>query len=510
MKIKSIKYIGKEECQCIKVSAKDELYITDNGIITHNTIVALAMSELSWWRQNGFTNEQIKTFFDKACQRVDSRMNGHYLGRYIIDSSPYSMESPIDSWIWDEALTDPKWYCVLGPKWKYFPKEFPDFMKDVSNEPPEKQIGAEIIYGKPYQEVHDYSVAFQCFTGGKSEPPKACLTQGEAAIYDPLDLIWCPRQDVKTTGILDITSTALQNPVEFLRDWAGVPAGSVDRIFQAGNTIENIFDNDLRNLYTSIVADADDEPEHLIWNQIKDKFFINFNGKYLFYREPNIKRVVAVDQSTSEDATAISMAHFEYVKDPRGIDDVKNVCVMDFTIVIIPKGKKINLDAIRYFILDLIDIGNLNIGMVNFDNFQSDTTRQALKRRGLQLDYVSADKKNEPYQALIDYITHGRFFAGKNIFLKNNLRSIHWAKRETGSTKVDHFKGKIVNESVNTDWETSTIGTNAKDVSDTAAECLYMLLKNDIEFAPATEWVPNKAKQQENVQKKLANLGFTF
>ena len=110
MKIKSIKYIGKEECQCIKVDAKDELYITDNEIVTHNTIIYAAMSELAWWEQNGWTKEGIKSFFDKACQRVDSRMNGHFLGRYVIDSSPFSLESPIDKWIWETAINDPKWY----------------------------------------------------------------------------------------------------------------------------------------------------------------------------------------------------------------------------------------------------------------------------------------------------------------------------------------------------------------------------------------------------------------
>lgn len=464
--------------------------MSTEGHLLGNTIIYAAMSELAWWEQNGWTKEGIKSFFDKACQRVDSRMNGHFLGRYVIDSSPFSLESPIDKWIWETAINDPKWYCVLGAKWDYFKKEFPEFFDANGNE------------------IHNWDVAFQCYKGGKSEPPKCCKNEGEAALYDPLDLVWCPRKDVKTTGQINLMSLALQNPIEFLRDWAGIPAGSADRIFQAGHTIEAIFDNDLRNLYTSIVADADDEPEHLIWNQIKDKFFIKFNDRYLFYREPNAKRVIAVDQSTSGDATAISMAHWEYEK--CGDGDVKNVCVMDFTIVIIPKGKKINLEAIKSFILDLADIGNISIGMVNFDNFQSETTKQALKRRGIPLDYISADKKNEPYQALIDYITHERFFAGKNIFLKNNLRSIHWTKRESGTTKVDHFNGKIVNESEDTNWETSLLGTNAKDVADTCAECITLLLKNDLEFAPTTEWNPRKFSNKENVVKKVNDLGFTF
>ncbi len=465
--------------------------MSTEGHLLGNTIIYAAMTELAWWEQNGWTKEQIKTFFDKACQRVDSRMNGHYLGRYVIDSSPFSLESPIDKWIWETAINDPKWYCVLGAKWDYFKKEFPEFFDKNGNE------------------IHNWDVAFQCYKGGKNEPPKALMTESEASLFDPLDLVWCPRRDIKTSGVTILTSLALQNPVEFLRDWAGIPAGSSDRIFQAGHTIENIFDNDLRNLYTSIVADADDEPEHLIWDQIKDKFFLNFNNNYMFYREPNAKRVIAVDQSTSGDATAISMAHWEYVKDGT-TGDTKNVCVMDFTIVIIPKGKKINLEAIKCFILDLADIGGINIGMVNFDNFQSDTTRQALKRHGIPLDYISADKKNEPYQALIDYITHERFFAGKNIFLKNNLRSIHWTKRESGTTKVDHFIGKICNESDNTDWDSSLLGTNAKDVADTCAECLTLLLKNDIEFAPTTEWVADRSTNKVRTAERLSKLGFVI
>ncbi|MDR2651007.1 MAG: DEAD/DEAH box helicase [Prevotellaceae bacterium] len=40
--IKSIEYAGEKECQCIKVSAIDNLYLTDNYIVTHNTAQAIA------------------------------------------------------------------------------------------------------------------------------------------------------------------------------------------------------------------------------------------------------------------------------------------------------------------------------------------------------------------------------------------------------------------------------------------------------------------------------------
>lgn len=38
-KITNISYLGEEEQQCISVSSKDHLYITDENIVTHNTIV---------------------------------------------------------------------------------------------------------------------------------------------------------------------------------------------------------------------------------------------------------------------------------------------------------------------------------------------------------------------------------------------------------------------------------------------------------------------------------------
>jgi replicative DNA helicase len=43
--IDSIEAIGEKECQCIKVSALDSLYVTDDFILTHNTLLALNIAE---------------------------------------------------------------------------------------------------------------------------------------------------------------------------------------------------------------------------------------------------------------------------------------------------------------------------------------------------------------------------------------------------------------------------------------------------------------------------------
>lgn len=43
-KIKEINYVGDFKCRCIKVDADDELYITNNFIVTHNTLQAISLA----------------------------------------------------------------------------------------------------------------------------------------------------------------------------------------------------------------------------------------------------------------------------------------------------------------------------------------------------------------------------------------------------------------------------------------------------------------------------------
>lgn len=45
--IKEINFIGKKEAQCIYVDAKDSLYLTDDYIVTHNTIISIAYVEMN-------------------------------------------------------------------------------------------------------------------------------------------------------------------------------------------------------------------------------------------------------------------------------------------------------------------------------------------------------------------------------------------------------------------------------------------------------------------------------
>ena len=518
-KIKSIKYIGKVEQQCITLSTDDGLYVTDNHIVTHNSCISISnnlnfnivssngdiigqniimgsATELGFWReQGGWTDEQIYEFFTKLRDRIDSRMKGNRISGFILDSSPNTMESVIDKWIWEDAPKDPKNLLFTGARWKFFKQDFQ---------------GCYDEYGNIKK---DFKTCFPMFKGGNGLLPRPVESEQDLERFDPIDIVWCPREG----GGISMYDKAKSTPIEFMKDWCGIPSGTADRIFNNPETIENCFNNNLKNIMGEITAPAEEEPEHLIWNQIKDVFFNQVLDKYYFYYEPGIPRALSVDQSFSGDVTGISMVHVE--RDPNKIDpetgEAYKVYVTDFTIVIIPAGGIINLDAIKCFISDLVTLGNLKIMHVSYDTFQSEASKQFLLRKGIHVENISVDRDIEPYYNFIDYVQHGRFYCGKNIYVKNNMKSIQVVKRKSGKSKVDHMQGEIVTQG-DGNWNTDMRGVNAKDALDSITAAIWLLNKYSNEYIPYVVWNPetNKARDYETLKQKtnsfLEKAGFSM
>ena len=478
-RVVSVKKIGRSRQRCLTVSADDGLFVLGNGIVTHNS------------------DEKIMTFMNKLRGRIMSRMKGNFYGRFIIDSSPNDMESPIDSYVFQDAPKSVENFVFTGSRWKFFHEEFTDFEKKLDDD-----------YN--FEENHDYSVAFALFKGGNGKPPAVIENPAVVEGYDPADIIWCPRRSVAKTGTTSYIDLARENPIEFMKDYAGVPAGAADRIFYDPDVVEDVFDNSLRNLYGYITADAEAEPEHLIWDQVYSTFFYKILDKTYFYYKPELPRVLTVDQSLTGDSTCIAMSHNE--RDPTKVDpatgDALTVVVVDFTVVIVPKGGTINLDAIKFFIYDLVKLGNLRIRKVSFDQFQSAPTIQFLKRVGINVEKISVDRSTAPYLAFIDLAMHRRFHCGKNVFVRNNMRSLHMTKRKgSGTAKVEHFVGDLSYDYVG-DWERDKeckAGFWAKDATDALAGNVELLNIYSSEFLPYTTWDPGKVADRSYEAVKKAN-----
>ena len=387
------------------------------------TIITAVLSELSFFRDAGKSEEFIMRIYNDTKGRIESRMKGNWFGRSILDSSPDSFDNPIDSYIWGEAKKDPTNYIVTGSRWEWEEDEFVDDKK------------------------------FTVYLGGPGKPP-AILQSTEG--YDVTDLLWVPEK----------LRTYFQNDlVKAIKDIGGRPSGNMSKLLYDTSHIENMFDDRLNNIYTHLHVPSYINPDGAIWDQVYKSFFREAGGGLRFYYRPEIPRVFSVDQSENDDTTCISIAHHEM------LNDGSVLYVFDMTLVLEPIKNDINLDAIRYFIRDLHTKGNVNFIEGSFDQYQSTPAKQFLERElDIPVRKLSVDRSMEPYRNLVSDIRAGRVKVGKNIYIKNNLKSLTYKQRKgSKSYKVDHTLGDKADPFGDTGWETSLIGIHAKDATDAMA-----------------------------------------
>jgi hypothetical protein len=424
------------------------------------------------------------TLFTKLRQRISNRFSNNFYARVILDSSPYSKDAFPDSWIWGEARENPDNFFFEGSRWDLFPEEFPDTHSVEYDEVTGRFSRLESHF--------DWDNSFKIFLGGNGKLPQVVPTEDMAKHFDEVDLKWCPKMRVTNNGVENFEHKADENPIEFMRDICGIPSGTADRIFYDPSKIEACFSNGLKNIYGCIKAPAMEDPEHLIWNQIAPLFFYKVMDKYYYYYSPELVRCVSIDQSLAKDMTSIAMSHVEI--DPERIDPETSspmrVFVTDFTIMINPKGGLINLDAIKFFIWDLRRLGNLRVVHTSFDGYESASTKQFLLRNEFTIDYVSVDKDNAPYSTFIDFVFKNRWFCGKNIFIKNNMKSLQMTKRKhSGSLKIDHSLGELIYDYTG-DWTTDLAGINAKDCTDAIAGNIWLMQTYMQDFPPIKVFNP--------------------
>jgi hypothetical protein len=470
-----------------------------NSLLGMQILVGV-MTEITFFLESGkgWTNDRILTFSSRLRQRIKNRFANNYYARFALDSSPSTLEDSVQQYMTYEAPKNPENYIWKGSRWNIYPWEFPNNIEYDEKE------------DKIISETYNYDNAFKLFTGGNGSPPKVITNEEEEIPLKDENLIWCPKMHYKAQGMENYLIDAQNDTLEFMKNIAGIPAGQADRLFYQGEWIENCFNNGLRNVYGSIVALANEEPEHLIWNQICSTFFYKILDKWYYYYDPGIPRVISVDQSKSKDCTCIAMSHLE--RDANRIDEHTGqavvVYVTDFTIVLVPKGGLINLDAIKFFIWDLRRIGGLNIRHVSFDGYQSEPTKQFLKRLNFTVDYVSVDANNDPYFTFYDLVIHNRWACGKNIFVKNNMKSLYQARRKnTGSMKIEHFPGDLNYAWEMGDWTSCGAGYHAKDCTDAIAGNIQLLGVYSQEFIPYKVWNPQEVYEMDydSIQKKNLN-----
>lgn len=429
-----------------------------------NMITAI-LSEISFFVDKGFSPEYIWRIYQDSKGRVRSRFEDKYFAGTVLDSSPNDIElSPIDKYIFNgEAAKDKSNYIVTGAQWDFLPHKF-----------------------KKWQETGE---SFPVFRGSQGKPAKILLPE-EISEFNKDEVYNVP---------IDVKNLFEENIIKSVKDYCGWPSGSQGSLVRDDSIIEKMFDNSLKNIYSNIYAPENMDSRHLIWNEIKDQFFVKIDKGYEFYRNPSEKRYLHVDQAETGDMAGISMVHPETDKKSGDI-----IYVTDFTIAISPEKGRINLDSIRYFIQDLRDLGHIHIEKVTFDQYQSSPTTQYLKDKGFNVERLSVDADVKPYFAYISLISSGKIKCGKNIFLKNNIRSLQEVRSMHGRKKVDHTKGKNIYYDGG-DWKISNMGKFAKDISDAHCGAIWNAI-HSFTGVPRYVWEETAEKQpsrKETIKKKV-------
>ena len=403
---------------------------TDTQSLLGLDIIQGIMTELSFFITEKHANpEVIWNFYNKTVGRIRSRFGSHFLARTIIDSSPNSIQSsPIDQYVFSESSDDgkgvgwenPENLIVTGSQWEFVPKD-------------------------RFEQWAQTGETFPLFRGSAKHLPKI-IEESERKNYRKIEIYNVP---------IDLKDRAEAGLNEFVKDFCGYPTSSGDFFFNP-QAIEDMFTDKLKNIYSFIPAN---ETPNLI-NRVKEVccYFDQIQERWVLKREPSKSRFIHCDLSESVDATGISMAHIESV-------DNRFVAVIDFSVAIVPsKGSSINLTDIVSFLNSLRQL--VPIATITFDRYQSSLFISICQKWDIHSKVVSTDTSIDQYGIFRDNVMKKSVMAGRNIVLKNNLKSLQeLAVNDRGKRKIDHTKGKVV-WTGEENWESSLIGINAKDLSD--------------------------------------------
>ena len=435
-------------------------------------LISVSATELSFLKEV-MPEEKVMKLVDEMFSRVHNRFGYNNPNvSLIVDSSPNSMEGLADQWI-EKHKNDKDKLFINDKKWELptFSWMFPMYEKDKKNN------------------------VFPIFKGTSTQPTKI-ITKEEVKNYNEDDIIWTPN---------DLYELAKDNVSKIMRDFGATPtAGSDSKLFTNHQLINNCFVPNLKNFYMFEYASYLLAPEPLLWDKVRPLLYVytGRNNSFRLKRYPSAERFVHIDLSEKKDMAGISMVHLECDKLGR------KMYVADFTLPIMSKkDDKINIDAFKYLVYCMKVYGNTNIKKVTYDNFQSASSLQFLERNGIECERLSLDISPDYYLSFASWVMQGRVKIGKNLVMKNNMKSLITTNgghngKESKSQKliVDHVQGDWI-DLENSDWENSKCGYFGKDLADSFVGACTNADKSNVNYA---QWLYNEEEENiEDLDKKM-------
>lgn len=253
------------------------------------------------------------------------------------------------------------------------------------------------------------------------------------------------------------------NIIQGLQDFSGMSVSSTGKLFSSRSTFESCIDKDIYPLFSKnefIIETCNDEPSNNI------QYYLN--GREFPHKE--CQRYLHIDIGVANDAYGIACCYKHGTKLVDGVETPEYFYDFSLRIVPPPAPKRVSISRCHEFIKYMRDVLGLRIGMVSFDQFQSEASRQFLIENGFNVKYQSVDKTDTAYLFFVDCMYKNIVHFGEEFAesIKKELFNLIWYRSKQ---KVDHPS------------DTKHGGT--KDVMDGVVGALYnAYLSKEISYNP--------------------------
>ena len=207
-------------------------------------------------------------------------------------------------------------------------------------------------------------------------------------------------------------------------------ASSTGKLFSSRSTFESCIDESIKPLFTKsefTVETNNDESYNCI------QYYLNG----IDFPHKECPRYMHIDIGVANDAYGIACCYKYGSKIIDGVEVPEYF--YDFSLRIVPPAppKRVSIDRCHQFILYMRDVLGLKIGLISFDQFQSEASRQFLSEHGFNVKYQSVDKTDTAYLYFVDCLYKQCVHFSKEFAedIKKELFDLIWYRQKG---KVDH------------------------------------------------------------------------
>lgn len=220
------------------------------------------------------------------------------------------------------------------------------------------------------------------------------------------------------------------NIIQGLQDFSGMSVSSTGKLFSSRSTFESCIDESIKPLFTKsefTVETNNDESYNCI------QYYLNG----IDFPHKECQRYMHIDIGVANDAYGIACCYKYGSKIIDGVEVPEYF--YDFSLRIVPPAppKRVSIDRCHQFILYMRDVLGLKIGLISFDQFQSEASRQFLSEHGFNVKYQSVDKTDTAYLYFVDCLYKRCVHFSKEFAedIKKELFDLIWYRQKG---KVDH------------------------------------------------------------------------